>query len=98
MKLGLLVRFEAKPGYADRVEALLRDAVQLAHEETYMVTWFAFRQGETTFGVFDTFETEEGRSAHLAGRITDAVMEVADTVLAGPPAVTPVDLLSVKLP
>ncbi|MGW6889964.1 putative quinol monooxygenase, partial [Streptomyces chartreusis] len=78
-KLGLLARIEAKPEYAEKVEGLLRDALELARQEDRTVTWFAFRQGDTTFGVFDTFDDEEGRQGHLQGRIAAALMEAAGT-------------------
>ncbi|MET7288804.1 antibiotic biosynthesis monooxygenase [Streptomyces sp. NPDC005573] len=97
-KLGLLARIEAKPEYADKVEALLRDALELARAEEHTVTWFSFRQGPTTFGVFDTFEDEEGRQGHLRGAIAAALMDAAGTMLAEAPDIRPVDLLAVKLP
>ncbi|WP_371498089.1 antibiotic biosynthesis monooxygenase [Kitasatospora sp. NBC_00374] len=98
MKIGLLARIEAKPEYADKVEGLLRDALQLAREEEHTVTWFAFRENATTFGIFDTFEDEAGRTGHLQGRIAAALMEAAPTMLSSPPDIRPVDLLAVKLP
>ncbi|WP_329548532.1 antibiotic biosynthesis monooxygenase [Streptomyces sp. NBC_01356] len=97
MKVGLLVRIEAKPEYADEVEAMLRGAQELAEQEQGTVTWFAFREGATTFGVFDTFEDEQGRQAHLAGRIAAALGEAAQTKLSAPPVIAPVDLLGVKI-
>ncbi|MFG2192289.1 putative quinol monooxygenase [Streptomyces sp. NPDC048639] len=97
-KLGLLARIEAKPEYADKVDAMLRDAVQAAREEEHTVTWFAFRQSATTFGVFDTFQDEDGRKGHLEGRIAAALMEAAQTMLAEAPDIRPVDVLAVKLP
>ncbi|MEU6072054.1 MULTISPECIES: putative quinol monooxygenase [Streptomyces] len=97
-KLGLLARIEAKPEYADTVEALLRDALQLAQQEDHTVTWFAFRQGATTFGVFDTFDDEGGRQGHLQGKIAAALMDAARTMLSEAPDIRPVDLLAVKLP
>src|SRR5436190_14475390 len=96
MKLGLLARIEAKPEHADKVEALLRDAAELAKEEQHTVTWFSFRENATTFGVFDTFTDEQGRQGHLQGRIAAALMEAAPTMLASAPVITPVDLLGVK--
>ncbi|MER5462608.1 antibiotic biosynthesis monooxygenase [Streptomyces sp. NPDC002668] len=98
MNIGLLARIEAKPEYADKVEALLREALQLAREEEHTVTWFAFRESATVFGVFDTFENEEGRTGHLQGRIAAALMEAAETMLSSAPDIRPVDLLAVKLP
>ncbi|MFD7442080.1 putative quinol monooxygenase [Streptomyces sp. NPDC059909] len=98
MDIGLLARIEAKPEYADQVADLLRSALQLAEEEEHTVSWFAFRENATTFGVFDTFENEEGRAGHLRGRIAAALMEAAETMLASAPDIRPVDLLAVKLP
>ncbi|MEU4497176.1 antibiotic biosynthesis monooxygenase [Streptomyces sp. NPDC023998] len=98
MNIGLLARIEAKPEYADKVESLLRDALQLAREEEHTVTWFAFRESATVFGVFDTFENEEGRAGHLQGRIAAALMEAAETMLSAAPDIRPVDLLAAKLP
>jgi quinol monooxygenase YgiN len=98
MKIGLLAHIEAKPEYADEVEAMLRGAVTLAEQEAQTVTWFAFRSGPTTFGVFDTFEGEDGRQAHLNGPIAAALMSAAETMLASPPGIRPVDLLAVKVP
>jgi quinol monooxygenase YgiN len=98
MKVGLLVRIEAKPQYADEVEAMLRGAQELAEQEQGTVTWFAFRENATTFGVFDTFADEQGRQAHLAGQIAAALGEAAKTKLSVPPVIASVDLLGAKLP
>ncbi|WP_330460217.1 antibiotic biosynthesis monooxygenase [Streptomyces sp. NBC_00820] len=97
-KLGLLARIEAKPEHADKVEALLRDALRLAQQEEHTVTWFTFRQGPNTFGVFDTFDDEAGRQGHLRGAIAAALMGAAETMLSEAPDIRPVDLLAVKLP
>jgi quinol monooxygenase YgiN len=97
-KIGLLVRIEAKPEYAGQVENLLRSAQQLADQEQGTVTWFAFRRSATVFGVFDTFEDEQGRMAHLQGQIAAALGEIAQTALASAPAISEVDLLGVKIP
>ncbi|MFD3925536.1 putative quinol monooxygenase [Streptomyces sp. NPDC058614] len=97
MKVGLLVRIVAKPEYADEVEAMLRGAQELAEQEQGTVTWFSFRENATTFGVFDTFEDEQGRQAHLTGRIAAALGEAAQTKLSAPPVIAPVDLLGTKV-
>lgn len=96
MKIGLLARIEAKPEYADQVEKMLTDAVALAEQEQHTVTWYSFRQDATTFGVFDTFNDEQGRNGHLQGQIAAALMEAAETMLSSAPVITPVDLLGVK--
>jgi quinol monooxygenase YgiN len=96
MKIGLLVRLEAKPEYADEVAAGLRDAQELARQEQGTVAWFSFRQDATTFGVFDTFEGEDGRQAHLNGKIAATVGEMAQTMLSSAPVIAPVDVLGYK--
>jgi quinol monooxygenase YgiN len=96
VSLSLLARLEAKPGKEAEVEALLRGAVGLAIEEQNTVHWFALRIGPSTFGVFDTFANEEGRKAHLEGRIAAALMAKAPELLATPPVIERVDLIAVK--
>ncbi|KJK55815.1 putative quinol monooxygenase [Saccharothrix sp. ST-888] len=97
-KIGLLARFEAKPEYAEQIAAMLRDALRLAQQEEATVTWFAFREGPTGFGIFDTFDDESGRRAHLEGAIAAALLENAPTMLVGAPDIRPVDVLAAKLP
>ena len=97
MKVGLLVRIEAKPEYADEVEAMLRGAQELAEKEQGTVTWFAFRENATTFGVFDTFDDEQGRQAHLTGQIAAALGEAVKTKFSAPPVIAPVDLSGAKV-
>jgi quinol monooxygenase YgiN len=96
MKLGILARIEAKPEYADQIAAMLRDAAELAAKERYAVTWYSFRQDATTFGVFDTFDDEHNRQAHLEGQIAAALASATETMLASAPVFTPIDLLGVK--
>jgi uncharacterized protein (DUF1501 family) len=91
MNIGLLVHIKAKPGYGDQVEAALRGAQQLAEQEQDTVTWFAF-------GVFDTFNDEQGRQGHLQGPIAAALGDIAQTMLNSAPVITPVDLLGFKVP
>ena len=98
MKIGLLVRIEAKPEYASQVEAMLRSAQELAEQEQSTLDWFAFRQDATTFGVFDTFNDEQGRQSHLEGPIAAALGEIAGTMLSSAPVISQVDLLGVKVP
>jgi len=98
MEIGLLVRIEAKPEFADEIETALRGARDLAQDERETVAWFAFRQSSTVFGVFDTFNDEHGRTQHLQGRIAAALGQIAQTMLAAPPVISEIDLLGVKVP
>ena len=96
MKFGILALLEAKPGKENQVAELLASARALAVEEKQTVAWYAFRAGPRTFGIFDTFNDEAGRKAHLEGRIAAALMGSADELLATPPDIKMIDLLAVK--
>ena len=97
-KLALLARLEAKPGKEKEVENFLKSALPLAEEETKTNTCFGLKLGPSTFGIFDTFEDEDGQSAHLNGKIAEALNGKADELLANPPRIEKVDLLAVKMP
>jgi quinol monooxygenase YgiN len=96
IKFGVLALLEAKPGKADELGAFLEAGRELAAAEEQTVTWYAFKVDATTYGIFDTFETEDGRAAHLAGEIPAALGKVADDLLAAAPSIRPVDVLAVK--
>ncbi|HEY4243064.1 MAG TPA: antibiotic biosynthesis monooxygenase [Kofleriaceae bacterium] len=96
MSVAILALLEAKPGKESDVASLLRSAEALARQEPLTVTWYAFQAGPSTFGIFDTFAAEEGRTAHLQGRIAAALMGKADELLASPPDIRKVDVLASK--
>jgi hypothetical protein len=62
-KFLLYVGLKAKPGKQAEVEAFLKSALLLAQQETQTVTWYAFAEGEGSYGIFDAFDTEAGRQA-----------------------------------
>ena len=93
---GLLALLEAKPGKGDELAAFLEQGRALAMEEEGTVTWYAFRLGDTTYGIFDTFEGEDGRQAHLNGRIPAALGQVAADLLAAEPDIRTTDIIAVK--
>ena len=94
----IAAKLVAKPGKEAEVEAFLKSALPLANEEEQTVTWYAIKFSENTFGIFDTFESEEGRDAHLNGKIAAALMAKADELLAEPPKIEKVDILAAKTP
>lgn len=96
VKYALLARVEAKADKENDVENFLKSALPLAEAEKETISWYAFRLGPSTFGIFDTFEAEEGREAHLKGKIAAALMEHAGELLSAPPVIEKVDLLAVK--
>ena len=95
-KFALLARVEAKPGKEAIVAEFLKSALPLAEAETDTVRWYALKINENTFGIFDTFVTEDGRSAHLQGQIAAALMANTAELLAKDPVIEFVDLLAVK--
>ena len=95
-KFALLARVEAKPGKEKVVSDFLKSALSLAQAEKDTIRWYGLQINENTFGIFDTFETEEGRSAHLQGEIAKALMANASELLAKEPVIEFVDLLAVK--
>lgn len=96
--VGLLVRLEARPGKEAEVEAFLRSALPLVQDEAATTAWFALRFGPSSFGIFDAFPNDEGRQAHLAGRVAAALLARAADLLAAPPVIDGVDTLAAKLP
>jgi quinol monooxygenase YgiN len=94
----LFVRLEAKPGKEAEVAAFLQQGLQLANQETTTPVWFALQLGPTTFAIFDAFENEAGRQAHLNGPIAKALMENAPKLLASAPSIERCDVLGAKLP
>src|SRR6476620_321370 len=95
-KLGLLVRLEAKAGKEKAVEELITSALSLAVKEANTTTWYAFRINESTFGIYDTFQNEEGRKSHLSGKIAQALMSKASELFVTAPVIEPLDILAVK--
>lgn len=97
-KLALLANLQAKPDKADEVARFLASALPLAQAEAGTTSWFALRLGPETFGIFDTFDAESGRQAHLDGPIATALMARAAELLAEPPSIEKVEILAAKLP
>lgn len=93
---GLLALLEARPGKGDELAGFLKQGRELAAAETGTVTWYAFKLSDTTYGIFDTFEGEDGRRAHLNGQIPAALAEVGPDLLASDPDIRMVDVLAVK--
>jgi quinol monooxygenase YgiN len=96
--VGLLVRMEAKVGHEMEVESFLKEALPLVDDEPKTLTWFALRLGPSTFAIVDAFPDEEGREAHLNGKVAAALMERAPDLLAEPPEIGRFDVLAAKLP
>jgi quinol monooxygenase YgiN len=94
--LALYAHLKSKPNKIAEVEAFLKSAQPLAAKEPGTITWYAFEESPGSYGIFDTFETEVARQAHLDGPIAKALMAKADDLLAEPPKIHKIRLLASK--
>ena len=98
VKRALYVRMEAKPGREEEVAQFLRDGLALVDEEPGTLLWFGVRLSQTGFAIFDAFENDESRDAHLSGKVAAALMAKAPDLFASAPAIEKADVLASKLP
>jgi quinol monooxygenase YgiN len=96
VRLGILALLEAKAGKGDELAAFLKAGRDLAVAEEGTVTWYAFKISDTSYGIFDTFATDDARTAHINGQIPAALAQVSADLLARAPDIQPVNLLAVK--
>jgi quinol monooxygenase YgiN len=95
-RLGLLALLEAQPDKGDELGAFLESGRAIAAAEPGTLTWYAFKLSDTSYGIFDTFETDDARQAHLNGEIPKALSQVAADLLARDPDIRTVDVIAVK--
>lgn len=95
-QFALYAHLKAKPGKNAEVEAFLKSALPMAQNETGTITWYAFAEDEGSYGIFDTFETEVARQAHLDGPIAKALMAKANELFADPPSIHKIRLIASK--
>jgi quinol monooxygenase YgiN len=97
VKTGLFLRLDAKAGKEAAVEEFLNGGLDLVNDEPETTVWFALKFDDSTFGIFDAFEAESGREAHLNGKVAEALMAKADELFASPPKIEKVAVLAAKL-
>ena len=98
VRVGLLLRLEAKPGKEAAVAEFLTSAMPHIQAEHGTTAWFGIQLGATTFGIFDAFPDEEGRQAHMTGEVAAQLRAKWADLLAAPPTIEKVDILAAKLP
>jgi quinol monooxygenase YgiN len=96
VKFALYGLLKAKPGKEAEVEAFLKQGAELARKEPGTVTWYAIKEDDGKYGIFDTFNDEAGREAHLSGDIAKALMARAGELLAEPPKIHKIAVLATK--
>lgn len=92
----LWVPLTAKAGKEKDVEEFLTGALPLVEDEPGTKTWYALRLGDSSFAIFDTFDDDAGRQAHLSGKVAEALMAQAEELFVQPPQINQVDVLADK--
>ena len=96
-KLALYVELKAKAGKEADVAAFLKQGAEMSKAEKGTVHWYGFKEDKGgVFGVFDTFNDEAGREAHLHGEIAKALMAKAEELFSEAPKIHKIDLIGEK--
>jgi quinol monooxygenase YgiN len=97
-KKAIYVHLVAKPGKEAEVEKFLTSALPLVQAEPKTVSWFALKEKPGTYSIFDTFDDEAGRDAHLNGKVAAALMSKAKELFSNEIHINKIDILADKLP
>ncbi len=95
-KQAIWVMLKAKPGKEQDVEAFLKQGAQMSAEEPGTVTWYGVNMGPGVYGVFDTFNDEAGRDAHMSGEIAKALMAKAPELFSNELRIEQMEILAAK--
>ncbi len=98
IQFALLARLEAKSGKEAEVADFLKGALPIVQGESGTIAWFAIQMGPSSFGIFDVFNDEAGREAHLKGQVAAALMQKAPDLFSTAPAIDKLDVLAAKMP
>lgn len=92
----LLVKLIAKPGKETAVEEFLKGGLGFVAQEPLTQTWYALKFADGSYGIFDSFDDESGRDAHLGGKVAEALMANAAELFSVAPVIEKVDIIAVK--
>jgi quinol monooxygenase YgiN len=95
-KQAIWVMLKAKPRKEADVEAFLKQGAVMSKDEPQTVTWYGVKVGPGTYGVFDTFNDEAGRDAHLNGEIAKALMAKASELFSNEIKIETMEILADK--
>jgi quinol monooxygenase YgiN len=65
--------------------------------ESGTTAWFAVRISDSKFAIFDAFNGEEGRQAHLSGDCAKSLLAKADELLVEPLNIQQINILAEKV-
>ena len=95
-KQALWVMLKAKAGKEAEVEAFLKQGATMSRNEPLTVTWYGVKMAPGVFGVFDTFDDEQGRDAHMNGDIAKALMAKAPELFENQLQIENMEILAAK--
>ncbi len=95
-KQAIWVMLKAKPGKESDVEAFLQQGAVMSKDEPQTVTWYGVKLAPGMYGVFDTFDSEEGRDAHMNGDIARALMANARELFSNEIKIETMEILANK--
>jgi len=98
VSLSVYVHMKAKPGKEQEVEDFLKSGLAIVEKEPGTIAWFAIKEGPGSYGIFDVFENEAGREAHLTGQVAKALFAKAPALFLEAPSVNKPGVLAAKLP
>jgi quinol monooxygenase YgiN len=98
VKFALLVELKAKPGKESEVETFLEKEAAIVRGEPGTQSWHAARvEGEPgVYRIFDTFNDEVAREAHLKGEAGQELVEKADELFSPAPKVSKLQVFAQK--
>ena len=96
LKFALYGEMKAKPGKEAEVEAFLKQGAEMSQSEAGTATWYALKEDDGRYGIFDTFADESARDAHLNGDIAKALMAKADELFSETPIIHKIDIIAEK--
>lgn len=95
-KIALYGKMKAKPGKEAEIEAFLKQGAEMAKSEPGTIDWYAIKEDDGAYSIFDTFNDEAGRDAHLHGEIAKALMARAEELFSEPPKIHKITVLAEK--
>jgi len=95
-KQAIWVMLKAKTGKEAEVEAFLKQGATMSRNEPETVTWYGVKMAPGMYGVFDTFNDEHGRDAHMSGDIAKALMAKAPELFENQIQIEKLEILATK--
>jgi quinol monooxygenase YgiN len=97
-KFALLVELKAKPGKESEVEVFLEKEATLVRGEPRTLAWHATKvEGEPgVYRIFDTFDDEFAREAHLSGEAGQELAANAEKLFSVAPKVYRLQVVAQK--